>query len=112
MAKKKKTEGPVPLFQLLRKIVLAGVGAMALATDEGEELINRLVERGQIAQEEGRKLVQEMRAKGQESFGASLDARIEKALDRLNVPTKKEVEELSKSIEALSKKIDALKKKA
>ena len=53
-----------------------------------------------------------MRAKRQEGFGASLDARIEKALDRLNVPTKKEVEELSRSIEGLSKKIDALKKKA
>ncbi len=112
MAEKKVAEGTVPLFQLLRKLILAGVGAMALATDEAEELINRLVERGQIAQEEGRKLLQEMMAKRQESFEASIDARIEKALNRLNVPTKKEVEELSKSIEELGKKIDALKKKA
>jgi len=120
MAKKK--EAPMEatrFFETLRKVLLASVGAMALATDEGEELINRLVERGQIAQEEGRKLVQEMMAKtrerresSREKMEAALDARIEKALERLNVPTKAEIESLSKSIDELGKKIDNLAKKA
>ena len=67
MAKKKETamEG-TRFFEILRKLLLASVGAMALATDEAEEIINRLVERGQIAQEEGRKLAQEMMAKSRE----------------------------------------------
>ncbi len=120
MVKKKETpmEG-ARFFETLRKVLLASVGAMALATDEAEELINRLVERGQIAQEEGRKLAQEMMAKSRErmetsreKIEASLDARIEKALERLNVPTKAEIESLSKSIDELSKKIDKLAKKA
>ena len=120
MAKKKETpmEG-TRFFETLRKVLLASVGAMALATDEAEELINRLVERGQIAQEEGRKLAKEMMAKSRErmetsreKIEASLDARIEKALERLNVPTKAEIESLSKSIDELSKKIDKLAKKA
>jgi len=101
-------------FETLRKVLLASVGAMALATDEAEEFIGRLVQRGQIAQEEGRKLVQEMMAKSRErreKMEASLDARIEKALERLNVPTKAEMESLSKSIDELSKKIDKLAKK-
>jgi len=120
MAEKKETamEG-TRFFEILRKLLLASVGAMALATDEAEELISRLVERGQIAQEEGRKLAQEMVAKSRERMGtrrekmeASLDARIEKALERLNVPTKAEIESLSKSIDTLSKKIDKLAKKS
>jgi len=120
MVKKKETpmEG-TRFFETLRKVLLASVGAMALATDEAEELINRLVERGQIAQEEGRKLAQEMMAKSRErmetsreKIEASLDARIEKALERLNVPTKAEIESLSKSIDELGEKIDKLAKKA
>lgn len=119
MAKKKETpvEG-TRFFETLRKVLLAGVGAVALATDEAEELVSRLVERGQIAQEEGRKLAQEMRAKSRErmevsreKMEASFDARIEKALERLNVPTKADMEGLSKSIDQLSKKIDKLAKK-
>lgn len=120
MAKKK--EVPVErtrFFETLRKVLLASVGAMALAADEAEELVSRLVERGQIAQEEGRKLVQEMMVKSRERMGtskekmeAAIDARIEKALERLNVPTKAEIERLSESIDELSKKIDKLAKKA
>lgn len=119
MAEKKESpmEG-TRLLEPLRKMLLASVGAMALATDEAEELISRLVERGQIAQEEGRKLAQEMMAKSRERMEArrekmesALDARIEKALERLNVPTKAEIESLSASIDELSKKIDKLAKK-
>ena len=120
MAEKKESpmEG-TRLLEPLRKMLLASVGAMALATDETEELISRLVERGQIAQEEGRKLAQEMMAKSRErmearreNFESALDARIEKALERLNVPTKAEIESLSASIDELSKKIDKLAKKS
>ncbi len=119
MAKRKETpmEGG-RFFETLRKVLLASVGAMALATDEAEALISRLVERGQIAQEEGRKLAQEMMAKSRErmetsrgKMEASFDARIEKALERLNVPSKAEIENLSESIDELSKKIDKLAKK-
>lgn len=119
MAKKKEApmEGP-RFFETLRKVLLASVGAMALATDEAEELISRLVERGQIAQEEGRKLAQEMMAKSRqrmetsrEKMEVAFDARIEKALERLNVPTKADIESLNKSIDELSKKIDKLAKK-
>ena len=46
MTKKKETpmEG-TRFFETLRKVLLASVGAMALATDEAEELISRLVEK-------------------------------------------------------------------
>ena len=39
-----------PFFDAARRVMLASIGAIALAQDEIEEFINRLVERGEIAE--------------------------------------------------------------
>ena len=76
-----------PLLDSLRKVVLASIGAVAVAQEEAEDLINKLVERGEIAREEGRKLVDDMTAKRREKVEAQFVARVESALERMNVPT-------------------------
>jgi polyhydroxyalkanoate synthesis regulator phasin len=100
-----------PLFDLARKVLLASIGAMALAQDEVEDFVNRLVERGEIAEKDGRKLVKEIidRRKN-ETRRAEVSKRMEETLDRLNVPTKSDIEALSQKIAALTKKVDELKK--
>ncbi len=100
-----------PLFDLARRVLLASIGAMALAQDEVEDFVNRLVERGEIAEKDGRKLVKEIidRRKN-ETRRAEVSKRMEEALDRLNVPTKSDIEALSEKIAALTKKVDELKK--
>lgn len=100
-----------PLFDLARKVLLASIGAMALAQDEVEDFVDRLVERGEIAEKDGRKLVKEIidRRKS-ETRRAEVHKRVEEALDRFNVPTKSDIEALSEKIAALSKKVDDLKK--
>src|SRR5689334_19341219 len=40
----------------LRKLLLAGIGAVALSRDETESFVNKLVERGEIAQKDAEKL--------------------------------------------------------
>ena len=35
--------------ELLRKVTLAGVGAVAMSRDETEQFVNKLVERGELA---------------------------------------------------------------
>ena len=102
-----------PLFETARKVLLAGIGAVALAQEEIEEFVSKLVERGEIAEKDGRKLVQEMmdkRKKGAEKAEDELSKRIEEVLDRMNVPTKGDIEALGDKIAALTKKVDELKK--
>lgn len=107
----------IPFMESARKVLLAGVGAMALAQDEAEEFVNRLVERGEIAEKDGRKLAKEMverrrekRGKMREDVEEKLDRRIEEVLHRMNVPTKSDIDALSRKITALTKKVDELKK--
>ena len=102
-----------PLLEATRKVLLASIGAVALAQEEIEVFVNKLVERGEIAEKDGKKLVRdvmEKRKKEAKKAEDELDKRMEDLLDRMNVPTKSDIEALSAKITALSKKVDALKK--
>jgi poly(hydroxyalkanoate) granule-associated protein len=102
-----------PMLDVVRKVLLAGIGAVALAQDEIEDFVNKLVDRGQIAEQDGRKLlkdVMERRRKSAEKVDEGMDKRVEDLLSRMNVPSKADVEALSAKITALTKKVDELKK--
>jgi poly(hydroxyalkanoate) granule-associated protein len=102
-----------PLFELARKVLLAGIGAVGLAQDEIEDFVNRLVERGEIAEKDGRKLVREVMDRRKKDVNKAEDEvtkRVEEILDRMNVPTKADIEALGDKIVSLSKKVDDLKK--
>jgi polyhydroxyalkanoate synthesis regulator phasin len=97
-------------FENARKVLLAGIGAVALAQDEIEDFLNRLVERGEIAEKDARKLFKEVTEKRTRRAEKELDKRVEELLDRLNVPSKGDIETLSHKITTLTHKIEELKK--
>ena len=102
-----------PFFDAARRVMLASIGAIALAQDEIEEFIDRLVERGEIAEKEGKSLVREVmdrRKKEAEKGQDELNKRLEEVLDRMKVPTKTDIDSLSGQIDDLSKKVDELSK--
>ena len=70
-------EGANPLLEAVRKVLLASIGAVALAQDEIEDFVNKLVERGEIAEKDGKKLVRDLkerRKKESEKAEAELEA--------------------------------------
>jgi poly(hydroxyalkanoate) granule-associated protein len=102
-----------PLLEAVRKVLLASIGAVALAQEEIEDFINKLVERGEIAEKDGRKLVREVmekRKKDAEKAEDEFSKRVEDILERMNVPTKADIDALGEKITSLSKKVDELKK--
>ncbi|MGQ9598510.1 MAG: phasin family protein [Anaerolineae bacterium] len=102
-----------PLYEMTRRVLLAGMGAVALAQEEAEGFIKRLVERGELAEKEGKKLVRELlekRKREAQKAEDELDKRIRELLNRMNVPTKADIESLSAKVTELAKKIDELKK--
>jgi len=120
-----------PLFAAAHKVLLAGVGAAALAQEEIEDFANRLIERGEIAEADGKRMVKdvlEQRRKqmertgeraqefasgltdGQKRIADDVEQRIEAVLARMNIPTKEEIETLTAKITALTRKVDELKK--
>ncbi len=103
----------ISLFETLRKVMLASIGAFALGLEEVEEFLNKLVERGEIAEQDAKNLINEMknkRKKDAKEAEVEFSKRVEDILDRMNVPTKSDIDALGKKITALSKKVDELSK--
>jgi polyhydroxyalkanoate synthesis regulator phasin len=98
------------LFQAVRKVVLASIGAVGLAQDEIEDMVNRLVKRGEIAEKDARKLIREVTEKRSHRAEKTMDKQVEKLLDRMNVPSKADIEALSQKIGILTTKVEELKK--
>lgn len=111
----------------VRRVLMAGVGVVVLTKDEIEDFVTKLIERGEIAEQDGRRLVrdvlhrrrdeaEEVAEKVQEETEKQvsraemvLDQRIEAILSRLNVPSKSDIDLLSEKISLLADKVDALK---
>src|SRR5512139_207371 len=108
-----KEESQHQMSEMLRRLFLAAVGAVAIAQEELEVLVNKLVERGEIAEKDGKKLINEMmeKRKGKTAnVSDEIGKSVENVLNKMNIPSKADVDMLSQKIAALSKKIDDLKK--
>ena len=101
------------ILESLRRVLLASVGVVALTIEEIRELVDKLVERGEIAEQEGKKLVIEIKEKRKKKTGEAEDlasSRMREMMDKMDIPTKSDIDALSAKIATLSKKVDELKK--
>lgn len=101
------------LHDMVRRMMLAGIGAIALKHDEMEEFVDKLVERGEIAKKDGEKLMDEMREHRKQHFHEEesfAHKKVSEIMDHLAVPTKKDFDALNDKISTLEQKIDQLTK--
>ncbi|MBI3943843.1 MAG: phasin family protein [Chloroflexi bacterium] len=99
------------LLTSARRVLLASIGVVALAQEEIEDFVNKLIEKGEIAEKDGQKLVKdilERRTQRAERAEEKLEDRVSSMLNRMNIPTKSDIEALSSRIADLNKKIDDL----
>lgn len=108
--------GTNPFVEGIRRVLLAGVGAVTIAQDEAEKFVHKLIEKGEIAEKDGRSLLTDLtenrKQRAQESgkrVSDELEKRMESLLNRMNIPTKSDIEQLSHKVAELTKKIDTLK---
>jgi poly(hydroxyalkanoate) granule-associated protein len=119
MAKKKVKELQHEVAESAHKIWLAGLGAVAMAEEEGGKLFQTLVKKGQGVEVIGKEKVD--KAKGAvsgvkvvaesylETIERTIDEKITAAIHKIGVPTKAEIDELSKKVEDLSASISKVK---
>lgn len=105
-----------------REVWLAGLGALATVEEEGTKLFSRLVERGQQFEEERRADLEAASEKAREQRDetiaqleeaseetrSALTNTVHSALERMGVPSQKEVDRLAEKVDALSAQVDDL----
>jgi polyhydroxyalkanoate synthesis regulator phasin len=112
--KAKKKADKWTWIDILRTPILASVGAFSIAEEGIEKFVKELVERGEASEKEGKKLVEDFRKrtkKNRKDFESGTDERIEKALKKFRLPSKKDVDSLTRKLERLEKRVDRLAKK-
>jgi len=115
--KSKKKMSMVPQAkESARNVWLAGVGALAIAEDEGGKMFDELVKRGAAFETKNRKRlstmvdnVKDLRGDVSDVFGkvvSPVNTAVEKAMHRIGVPTRKEIATLTKRVEELTKAVE------
>jgi len=121
-AKKGSSTIPEDLVERGREIWLAGLGALATVEQEGAKFFNSLVERGRSMEDKGRKqiegVVDDLQDRQQKvgdtvdqtfaKMETSVSGTVEKIMHRLDVPTRSEVQDLTKKVNQLAGKVDQL----
>lgn len=81
----------------IKKIVLAGIGALAATVEKSKELIDDLVKKGELTVEQGKALNQELRhdlkTKQQETESAICVEKMSEQLERLNAADLEKIKE-------------------
>ena len=125
MAKKKAKKIPNDIMDSAHKVWLAGLGAVAMAEGEGAKFFGDLVSKGEKLESRSKKQTQERmeKAKGTvaglkvvaesywETFGRTVDDQVTNVIHRIGVPTKEEIETLTKKVEDLTAAVDKLRTK-
>lgn len=99
------------LYETTRTILLAGIGAISLAQDEVNNFLDRLVERGEMAETDARKLVREVMDK-RESLERERRAQIKETraapVDRAD--PRADIEALNARVAELTRQIEELRR--
>jgi polyhydroxyalkanoate synthesis regulator phasin len=92
------------VFETARKIMLAGVGALALTEEKVESVIQELIKKGELTEEEGKKTLAELREKisqNKRELQEQIRRGVENALKKMGYASREEMKGLEQRIEEL-----------
>lgn len=95
------------MSELVKKTLLAGLGAVSLSREKAEEIAADLIKRGELAKSDESKFVREMidvAEKNKARLEEKIEEAVAKALARLDIPTRSEINELKEEIKKLTRK--------
>ena len=97
--------------KILEDMLLTGLGAIVETKDKAEELVENMVEQGDVTRKEGKKLLDEFLEKTDKEttkLSDKVSKQLEKKLKQAGFVTKKEVEDLNKRIKELEEQLNEL----
>jgi poly(hydroxyalkanoate) granule-associated protein len=113
---RKTTKKTGAVKEVAQDIYLAGLGAVAAAGEEGTKLFEDLVKKGRALEKTGRAKVEQALDKARGLRGdarkvvakaaAPLDEGMTTAMHRLGVPTRREIQSLTRRVEELTRVVE------
>jgi polyhydroxyalkanoate synthesis regulator phasin len=95
------------ILDIIRNAMLAGFGVQ----EKVKEIIDDFVKKGELSESQGAKLVKEWSEKvdkNTEDISKSLNELVQKALEKMHLPSRDEIAKLNEQVNALSERIKKL----
>jgi polyhydroxyalkanoate synthesis regulator phasin len=89
------------MFEIMKKSLLAGIGAIAMTEDKIQELIDEVVKKGEISEQEGKSLVKELQnvmEEQREKVTQMIDEQINNVLKELHLVSKNDIADLEQNL--------------
>ena len=102
------------MIESLRKLGLLGIGAISITEEKIKQVVDELVEKGEVSKEEGKTLVHELmteKTKQMQEFEEKITGDVQNAIERSKVASKDDLLRLEDKIAELEKTIQKLVEK-
>jgi polyhydroxyalkanoate synthesis regulator phasin len=92
----------------LKKLFLAGVGALSLSKERAQRVAKELIAQGKIREQEGRTLVAEMLKKAEsarQEVEKTVKTQVSHAYQKVNLATQEQLKKMEKRIQELEREL-------
>ncbi len=97
------------MFDIMKKSLFAGIGAIAMTEDKIQDMINDFVQKGEISEKEGASLIHEVRNAVDEQrtkISQMIDERVKSVLHDLHLVTKDDIDGLEQTLKKDFSKVE------
>lgn len=97
------------MADIIRNVVLAGLGLASLTREKAEEFAKELIRRGELSEDEKAKFVKDaldQSEKTKNEIEEKVTKTVETILSKMHIPSRKEFEELKQKVEELSQQVN------
>jgi polyhydroxyalkanoate synthesis regulator phasin len=95
-------------MDIIKKAMLLGLGVVSLTKEKAEEFVDDLIKRGEVSKEEKFKIVEELLKEAEQQkkeLVGKLTVAMQKVIVDLGLPTKKDLDAISKRFEEIEKRM-------
>ncbi len=99
------------MFELIKKAMFTGIGMAAMTKEKVEEIAVDFIKKGNLSENEGRKLVDEIMKRSEESqeeIKKQVERLVMAALEKMQLARISQIDEINQAIQILREKIEVL----
>lgn len=90
----------------LKEVLLAGIGAMAITAEKSQQIVDKLIKKGELTMEQGKVLNEELKHKAKDKLKASIaksKLAVESVIDNLDKMSGEEIAALKAKLAEMEK---------
>lgn len=100
------------MSDVFKKAISIGFGALSVTKENVEELVDEMVKKGELKADEAKAQMKDILNKvlsGKKDVEAKIEEIVEKALHKLDIPTRHELQQMQQKLEEIIRKLDSKK---